>query len=93
MSKVNAKRVETINLRALAYQKELLDRAAAIMGKSRSDFMLEASCAQAEKVLLDQVLFSLEDDEFESFTQLLEKPLSENDKVQALLASPSPWEK
>jgi len=47
-----------INLRALPQQRDLIDHAAQLLGKNRSDFMLEAACDRAQSVLLDQV-FSL----------------------------------
>jgi uncharacterized protein (DUF1778 family) len=33
-----------INLRALPQQRDLIDHAAQLLGKNRSDFMLEAAC-------------------------------------------------
>ena len=33
-----------INLRARAEQRELIDQAAELLGKNRSDFMLDAAC-------------------------------------------------
>ena len=44
----------TISIRAKAGQRDLIDQAADRLGRSRSDFMLEAACRQAENVLLDQ---------------------------------------
>lgn len=44
----------TISIRAKAGQRDLTDQAADRLGRSRSDFMLEAACRQAEDVLLDQ---------------------------------------
>jgi uncharacterized protein (DUF1778 family) len=44
-----------INLRALPQQRDLIDQAAQLMGKNRSDFMLEAACDKARSVVLDQV--------------------------------------
>jgi len=38
-----AGRGETINLRASHNQKALIDRAAEVLGRSRSDFMLDAT--------------------------------------------------
>ncbi len=43
-----------INLRASQRQRSLIDRAAEALGKNRSDFMLEASCREAESVLRDR---------------------------------------
>ena len=37
-----------INLRALPAQRDLIDRAATILGKNRSDFMLEVACERAQ---------------------------------------------
>ena len=50
-----------INLRAKPEQRDLIDQAAAMLGKNRSDFMLEAACDRAQSVLLDQVYFRLDD--------------------------------
>ena len=50
-----------INLRASTEQRELIDRAATLLGKNRSDFMLEAACERAQAVVLDQVFFRLDD--------------------------------
>ena len=44
-----------INLRALPEQRDLIDQAAGLLGKTRSDFMLESACERAQTVLLDQV--------------------------------------
>ena len=44
-----------INLRALPGRRDLIDQAAGLLGKNRSDFMLEAACERAKNVLLDQV--------------------------------------
>ena len=52
-----ANRDSPINLRALPTQRALIDRAATLLGKSRSDFMLEVACREATDVLLDQRLF------------------------------------
>jgi uncharacterized protein (DUF1778 family) len=46
-----------INLRTPASQRELIDRAAQLQGKSRTEFMLEASREKAQQVLLDKTLF------------------------------------
>ncbi|MBW4049185.1 MAG: DUF1778 domain-containing protein [Proteobacteria bacterium] len=47
-----------INLRALPEQRDLIDHAATLLGKTRSDFMLQAACDKAQAVILDQGFFS-----------------------------------
>jgi uncharacterized protein (DUF1778 family) len=48
-----------INLRALPQQRDLIDHAAALLGKNRSDFMLEAACDKAQAVVLDRVFHAI----------------------------------
>jgi uncharacterized protein (DUF1778 family) len=81
-----------INLRALPQQRELIDQAARLLGKNRSDFMLEAACDKAQSVLLDQVLFRLDDKQFQQFTALLDAPVQPNPGLERLLAVRAPWE-
>lgn len=81
-----------INLRALPQQRELIDQAARLLGKNRSDFMLEAACDKAQSVLLDQVLFRLDDQQFQQFTALLDAPVQPNPGLERLLAVRPPWE-
>jgi len=51
-------REAAINIRALPQQRDLIDQAAQVLGKNRSDFMLEAACDKAQSVLLDQVFLA-----------------------------------
>jgi uncharacterized protein (DUF1778 family) len=80
-----------INLRALPEQRDLIDHAASLLGKNRSDFMLEASCDRAQAVVLDQVFFSLDSDKFQAFTKMLDAPLSGNPGLERLMAIRPPW--
>lgn len=82
-----------INIRALTVQRSLIDKAAAICHKNRSDFMLEAACLAAEQILLDQRLFLVDKDRYEAFAAQIEQSVSENKVIQRLLKSQSPWEK
>ena len=50
---VSAKR-ETLNVRIKPEDRSLIDRAAHLLGKSRTDFLLEAGRRAAEDALLDQ---------------------------------------
>ncbi len=81
-----------INVRAPLATRELIDRAAKLQGKSRTDFMLEASAAMARQTLLDQVFFHLTEEQQCQFEDIMRQPLAQNEKLLALLASPSPWD-
>ena len=80
-----------INLRALPEQRDLIDHAASLLGKNRSDFMLEAACERARAVVLDQVFFGLNDDKFQQFTELLDAPPGPNPGLERLMAVKTPW--
>lgn len=80
-----------INLRALPEQRDLIDQAAALLGKNRSDFMLEVVCERAQAVLLDQVFFNLDDDKFKQFTALLDAPTTPTPGLERLMAVKAPW--
>jgi uncharacterized protein (DUF1778 family) len=86
-------RGETINLRASRRQKALIDRAAETLGRSRSDFMLETACREAEAVLLDRRYFELPEDVFKRFTAMLDRPPKDNPKLRQLLQTKPPWER
>lgn len=80
-----------INLRALAEQRDLIDYAAQLLGKNRSDFMLEAACDKAQAVVLDQLFFNLDADKFRQFTQMLDAPPAPNPGLERLMAVKAPW--
>lgn len=81
----------TISIRAKAAQRDLIDRAAERLGRTRSDFMLEAACRQAEDVLLDQTYFALDAKQFAAFQAMLDKPPAPTDRLCRTLISPLPW--
>lgn len=80
-----------INLRALPAQRDLIDQAANLLGKNRSDFMLEAACDKAQAVLLDQVFFNLDTAQFQQFVALLDAPPTANPGLERLMAVQAPW--
>ncbi len=83
----------TINIRAKARQRDLIDQAAERLGRSRSDFMLDASCRAAEDVLLDQTYFGLSEDMFAEFQALLDAPPNVSDRLRRTLSVKAPWDR
>ena len=86
-------RGETINLRANRNQKVLIDRAAEALGRSRSEFMLDTACREAESVLLDRRYFTLSDEAFRRFISTLDSPPKDNPRLRRLLQTKAPWER
>ena len=86
-------RDETINLRASGRQKALIDQAASALGRTRSDFMLDTACREAEAVLLDRRYFVLSDEAFEKFTAMFDELPQDNPRLRRLLETRPPWER
>lgn len=82
----------SINIRAKARQRDLIDQAADRLGRSRSEFMLDAACRKAEDVLLDQAYFAVDAGTFAGFQALLDRPLPPTDRLRRLLKTKAPWE-
>ena len=93
MKHAHARESVSINIRAKVRQRDLIDQAAERLGRSRSDFMLEAACRQAEDVLLDQAFFTVDTTTFEKINELLNRPLPPTDKLRRLLKTKAPWDK
>lgn len=85
-------RTTTINLRAPLIKRNLIDHAAEVAGKSRTDFMLEASCEKAYELLADQTRFVLNEAQLRAFNEVLDAPLANPEAIARLLARPAPWE-
>jgi len=80
-----------INLRARPEQRDLIDEAAQVLGKNRSDFMLEAACDRAQSVLLDQVFFKLDAGRLRQFMRQLDAPSASSGGMKRLMAIKPPW--
>jgi len=81
-----------INIRAKRTQRDLIDHAAELLGKSRSDFMLETACLEATDVILDQRVFLMGEEAFAKFQALLDAPSRENPRLHKLMETRAPWE-
>jgi uncharacterized protein (DUF1778 family) len=83
----------SINLRIEANTRQLIDDAAAILGKTRTEFMIESARRQAIDVLLDQRLFVLDADRYDTFMHALDNPPAPGPKLRALLRRVPAWRK
>jgi uncharacterized protein (DUF1778 family) len=70
----------SINLRARPEQRDLIDQAAELLGKNRS-----------QSVLLDRVFFKLDAAKFRQFVKLLDAPPARNPGLERLMAVKLPW--
>jgi uncharacterized protein (DUF1778 family) len=82
----------TINVRATTQWRALVDRAASLLGQSRTEFILDSTRRHAEDVLLDQRLFVLDEKRYQAFVRLLDAPPMPNAELRKLMSSRAPWE-
>ncbi len=86
-------RRETLNIRIKASERGLIDRAAELTGKSRTDFILEATRRAAEDALLDRTLFAVSPAAHAEFLARLDTTPQANARLQRSLKTPVPWKK
>ncbi len=93
MTAATLSRPTVINLRAPAFRRDEIDRAARVQGKSRTEFMLDAASEKAQQVLLDRTDFTLSAAQYRRFVELLDAPLANPKAVKRLLSRKAPWDK
>jgi uncharacterized protein (DUF1778 family) len=70
----------------------IIDRAAGMRGRSRTDFVREAAVRAAEDVLLESTLFRMSSSGFNAFMKSLAAPATAVPEMVAVLKRPAPWE-
>ena len=83
---------DTLNLRIKPEVRGLIDRAAKIRGKNRTDFILDAARNAAEEALLDQVLFVVSEEAYAEFVERLDRSPAANPQVKKTMQTPAPWD-
>ena len=82
-----------IHLRARAYDRELIDRAAELLGSNRSQFMLSSALKEAKNVILDQSAFHVDNQTFNKILDLFDTDATQEqlDGMKRLLNIQAPW--
>ena len=86
-------RRDTLNIRIKPEERGLIDRAAELTGKTRTDFVLEAARRAAMDALTERTLFSVDAETFAKFGAALDAPPRPNDKLQRTMQTPAPWDR
>jgi uncharacterized protein (DUF1778 family) len=81
----------SINLRIERQTRQLIDDAAAILGKTRTEFVIESARKIAIDVLLDQRLFVLDPERYDAFVHALDNPPAPGSKLRSLLRRTPAW--
>lgn len=70
----------------------MIDRAASLRGRSRTDFVRDAAVRAAEEVLLDHRLIRMTPEGFASFMEVVSGPAAAVPEMVELAKRPAPWE-
>jgi uncharacterized protein (DUF1778 family) len=84
--------LQAVNLRVRTDTQSLIDRAASMLGRSRSDFMIEASRKAAEDAILDQRVIAVSAEAYHAFLAILDRPARANELLRQTMQTPAPWE-
>jgi uncharacterized protein (DUF1778 family) len=91
MLKTRSSPRETLNIRIKAEERGLIDRAASVTGKTRTDFVLEAARRAAEAALLDRTMLTVSPEAYAAFLVRLDEPPRPNDRLRRSMQQVPPW--
>lgn len=83
---------ETLNIRIRPEERSLIDRAAKVRGKNRTDFVLEAARSAAEEALLDQAIIAAGPEAYAAFLARLDMPPRPNERLRKTMQTAAPWD-
>jgi uncharacterized protein (DUF1778 family) len=83
---------DALNLRIKPEDRGLIDRAAKSLGKTRTDFVLDAARRAAEDALLDRVLIPVSPAAYAEFLARLDAPPRPNKRLRRTMKTLPPWD-
>lgn len=84
---------EPLNMRVLPETRSLIDLAAELLGKNRTDFVIDAARQAAQNTLLDRTMIPINGKAHAAFVALLNAPPQPNERLRKSLQTPAPWDK
>jgi uncharacterized protein (DUF1778 family) len=84
---------DSLNLRIKPELRGLIDRAAQLAGKNRTDFVLDAARRAAEDALLDRTVFSVSPKAYAEFVKRLDAPPQPNERLRRTMRAKAPWDR
>lgn len=87
-----AKKERPVSLRLRGADLSLIDRAASLRGRSRTEFMRDAAMREAEEILLHATITQQSPDAFAQFMAAIESPARPVPALVKLFRASAPWE-
>lgn len=92
MAKQADRRDHPISMRLPESDVAMIDRAAGLRGRSRTDFVREAAVRAAEDVLMENSLVRMSTEGFAQFMAVLSAPARPVREIVDVVDRPAPWE-
>jgi uncharacterized protein (DUF1778 family) len=86
-------RRDTLNLRIKPDERGLIDRAAELTGKTRTDFVLDAARRAAIEALGERALFTVDAATYARFLAALDAPVQPNARLARTMQTSPPWDR
>jgi uncharacterized protein (DUF1778 family) len=83
---------DSLNMRIKPMDRCLIDHAAGLTGKNRTDFVLDAARQAAQNTLLDRSVIPVNKPAYQAFMALLDAPPQPNARLRKSLQTPAVWE-
>jgi uncharacterized protein (DUF1778 family) len=87
-----ARKNHPISMRLPEADVAIIDRAAGLRGRSRTDFVREAALRAAEEALMSNDPIRMSPGGFAEFMRVLSEPAKPSARMVELLRRPAPWE-
>jgi len=92
MPRTSTAKRQTLNLRIKPEERGLIDRAARTLGKTRTDFVLDAARRAAEEALLDRTELRVSREVYAEFLARLDAPPRPNARLRRAMKTKAFWE-
>ena len=70
----------------------IIDRAAHLQGRSRTEFMRDAAVRAAEDIILENTFIRMSGEGFDAFVAALDAPATPVAELVAIMQRPAPWD-
>jgi uncharacterized protein (DUF1778 family) len=92
MSRIKKRKDHPLSMRLPETDIAIIDRAATLRGRSRTDFVREAAVRAAEDVLLETMPIRMSSAGFKAFVEVLSQPARPVPEMVELFERTAPWE-
>jgi uncharacterized protein (DUF1778 family) len=93
MKKTATRKEQPLSMRMPKNDIAIIDRAASMKGRSRTDFVREAAVRAAEDVVLEAALIRMSPADFKAFSDSLSEPPVVVPDIVRIMRRKAPWEK